>query len=108
MSISILFFTGCGGESTSTPSITAIVQIDNTTEFDLYQLYIKPSDVSDWGIDLLPDDKYIPSKTKVDFETSNCDSLIDIKVTGLLGSPISIIEQVELPCGSEFVYKIVN
>ena len=106
--ISTLFLSACGGGSTSTPSITAIVQIDNKTTIKMYQLYIKNSDTSLWGNDLLTSSTYIPEQTKVNFETSKCDRLVDIKVAGLLGSPLSIVEQVQVNCGSTFIYKIVN
>ena len=104
---STLFFAACA-PSTDTPDSTAIVQINNTTATDMYQLYIKSSDSSSWGDDLLPGTTYIKGGTKVNFETSKCDRLIDIKVTGALGSPVSIVEQVQLDCGSTFVYKLVN
>ena len=110
---SALLFTGCGGGSsiggsTSTPAVTAVVQIDNKTTTDMYQLYIKSSSVSSWGDDLLTGSTFIKGLTKVDFETHICNKLIDIKVTGSFGSPVSIVEQVQLDCGKTFVYKIVN
>jgi len=107
LTLSTLFFTACNVGSTSTPSITAIVEIDNTTTTKITQLYIKNSSSSSWGNDLLTGDSYIPGQRKVDFETYKCDRLIDIKVTGLLGSPVAIIEQVQLDCGSKFVYKVL-
>ena len=106
--MSALILTACNIPSTNTPSTTAIVQIDNRTTYKFYQLYIKYSDSSSWGDDLLASDTYIPGQTKVDFETSKCNKLIDIKVTGLLGSPVSIVEQKQLKCGSKFIYKVIN
>ena len=106
--MSALILTACNIPSTDTPSATAVVQIDNRTTYKLYQLYIKYSDSSSWGNDLLASDTYIPGQTKVDFETSKCNKLIDVKVTGLLGSPVFITEQKQLKCGSKFIYKLVN
>lgn len=106
--ISTLFFSACGDESTSTPSVTAIVQVDNKTTTNMYQLYIKNSDTSSWGRDLLASSTYIQGQTKVNFETSKCDRLVDIKVAGFLGSPLYIGEQMQVNCGSTFIFKIVN
>ena len=103
---STLFLASCG--STSTPSVTAIVQINNTTTTDLYQLYIKNSDTSSWGNDLLTSDTYIRGRSKVNFETSKCNRLIDVKVTGHYGSPIYISEQNQLNCGKTIKIKIVD
>lgn len=107
LTTSALLLSACGGSSTSTPSVTAIVQIDNKITTSMYQLYIKSSNTPSWGSDLLTSDSYIPEQTKVNFETSKCDRLIDVKATGFLGSPVYIVEQVQLNCGSTFVFKIV-
>jgi len=105
---SSLLFTGCGGGSTSTPSITAIVQIDNTTTYDVNELYIKKSSSASWGRDLIASGKVIRANSKVNFETALCDTLIDIKFEYDFSLDFGIKEQVRLDCGDEYRLKLVN
>lgn len=103
-----ILFTGCGGGSTSTPSITGIVQIDNTTTYDVNELYIKRSSSSSWGSDLIATGKVIGANSKVNFETALCDTLIDIKVEYALSFDYAIMEQVKFDCGDIYILKLVN
>ena len=109
IAVSALFFTGCGGGgSTSTPAVTAIVQIDNTTTFDVNELYIKKSESSSWGSNLVAFGEVIKSNSKVNFETSLCDTLIDIKFEYDFSLEYGIKEQIKLDCGDTYILKLVN
>ena len=85
----------------------ATLSIYNNTDFPLYtlkkdgiyQLYIKNSNSSDWGSDLIGGSDFpIESFSSQEFKTSKCDTDIDIKVTGLGGSPIWTDYNISLPC----------
>lgn len=102
--VSSIFMIGCsGGDSTvennSNNFTTGIVQINNTTSLKVFQLYLKDEYSSDWGYDMISSDKFIKANARADFTTSLCDRTIDVKATGLLGSPIWMIPDVYVECG---------
>jgi len=105
----MFFFTGCGGlEDLIKDKYTATVQIDNTTTYDVNELYIKKSSSSAWGRDLIAPGKVVKANSKVNFETLLCDTLIDIKVEYDFSLDSGIKEQVRLDCGDEYRLKLVN
>jgi len=64
---------------------TATVQINNTTTRDVYELYFRDVHSSNWGNDMLSSDLYIPGNTRVNFTTTLCDRMIDVKAVNFLG-----------------------
>ena len=104
---------GCGsGDSIANifddapKATTGIIQINNTTSTNVYQLYFKDEHNSDWGYDMLASDTYIIHNTRVDFTTLLCDKTIDVRATGASGSPIWEIPDVYVECGKTQVVTL--
>lgn len=91
----------------------AIVNIYNATNFlisrdGIYRLYIKESSSSDWGSDLIAGSDFsIESFSSQEFKTSKCDQYVDIKATGLLGSPEWIKRNVYLDCEAKREIRVL-
>jgi hypothetical protein len=108
---SVLIIIGCSGgdsivKSNSNNFTTATVQINNTTSLKVFQLYFKDEYSNDWGYDMISSDNFIKANSRVDFTTSLCDKTIDVKATGLLGSPIWMIPDVYVECGKTGVVTL--
>ena len=84
----------CQTKTTIKASKVATLSIYNATDFliskdGIYQLYVKESGSSDWGSDLIEGLDYsISSKSSKSVKIYICDTTVDIKATGLYGSPI--------------------
>lgn len=112
--VSSLLMVGCGSgggldDIFDDGATTATIQINNTSTIDVYQLYFKDEYSNDWGYDMISSDQYINGNSRVNFTTTLCDRTIDVKATGMLGSPVWLIPDVYIGCGdTKTVTLIVN
>lgn len=83
----------CETKTTIKAAKVATLSVYNATNFlldkdGIYQLYVKESGSSDWGSDLIEGIDYsISSKSSKRITIYTCGTTVDIKATGLLGSP---------------------
>jgi hypothetical protein len=107
--ICIVMFIGCDSSDNADEPIYSQVTLQNDSNNELTQFYIRKAGTQDWGEDLIADFQSLGAHNSADFTISKCDEFYEFKAATLLsGTSWSSTESLYAECGIKIKFIITD